>query len=100
MFVCLCTGATREIVAEVVAKGAMTSNQVAAACGAGIDCGRCRHTVRAIIAAGRPSDTASATPLADLPRICRQRLTHDFASNPDTPESAIPQSHSFVSVCV
>ena len=52
MFVCLCTGATTEIVAEVVARGAFTSRQVAAACGAGADCGRCRHTLRAIIAVG------------------------------------------------
>jgi bacterioferritin-associated ferredoxin len=76
MFVCLCTGATSEIVAEVVARGALTSKQVAAACGAGADCGRCRHTVRAIIAAGRPSDAAPVTaPLADVTRICRHRLT-------------------------
>ncbi|PEG33193.1 hypothetical protein CQY20_32130 [Mycolicibacterium agri] len=52
MFVCLCTGATSEMVADVVATGAVTSKQVAAACGAGADCGRCRHTLRAIIAAG------------------------------------------------
>ena len=52
MFVCLCTGATSEMVADVVASGAVTSKQIAAACGAGADCGRCRHTLRAIIAAG------------------------------------------------
>ena len=51
MFVCLCTGATRHVVADVVAGGACTSKQVAEACGAGADCGRCRRTVRAIIAA-------------------------------------------------
>lgn len=51
MFVCLCTGATRQCVADAVAKGACTSKQVAQACGAGTDCGRCRRTVRAIIAA-------------------------------------------------
>ncbi|QZA11179.1 (2Fe-2S)-binding protein [Mycolicibacterium holsaticum DSM 44478 = JCM 12374] len=50
MFVCLCTGATSELVADAVAKGALTSKQVTAACGAGADCGRCRRTVRAIIA--------------------------------------------------
>ena len=51
MFVCLCTGATSQCVADAVAKGACTSKQVAQACGAGTDCGRCRRAVRAIIAA-------------------------------------------------
>jgi bacterioferritin-associated ferredoxin len=49
MFVCLCTGVTSQVVNDVVANGASTSKEVAAACGAGSDCGRCRHTVRAII---------------------------------------------------
>ncbi|MET0700379.1 MAG: (2Fe-2S)-binding protein [Mycobacterium sp.] len=49
MYVCLCTGATTHVVTEAVAKGACTSREVAAACGAGADCGRCRHTVRSII---------------------------------------------------
>jgi bacterioferritin-associated ferredoxin len=49
MFVCLCTGATSHVVNECVAKGASTSKEVAAACGAGSDCGRCKRTVRAII---------------------------------------------------
>ncbi|BBZ04369.1 hypothetical protein MCHIJ_38060 [Mycolicibacterium chitae] len=51
MFVCLCTGATSHEVADAVARGACTSKQVAVACGAGTDCGRCRRTVRAIIEA-------------------------------------------------
>jgi bacterioferritin-associated ferredoxin len=49
MFVCLCTGVTSQAVADVVVAGASTSKQVAEACGAGADCGRCRRTVRAII---------------------------------------------------
>lgn len=49
MFVCLCTGATSQSVVDVIAKGARTTKQVAAACGAGADCGRCRRTVRAMI---------------------------------------------------
>jgi bacterioferritin-associated ferredoxin len=49
MYVCLCAGATSATVTEAVAGGACTSKQVAAACGAGGDCGRCRRTVRAII---------------------------------------------------
>ena len=51
MFVCLCTGVTSHVVADVVANGACTSKQVAEACGAGSDCGRCRHTVRGMIEA-------------------------------------------------
>ncbi len=53
MYVCLCVGVTNHTVAECVARGASTSREVAAACGAGGDCGRCRRTVRAIIEASR-----------------------------------------------
>jgi bacterioferritin-associated ferredoxin len=49
MYVCLCVGATNQIVSDAVARGASTSKEVAAACGAGTDCGRCRRTLRAII---------------------------------------------------
>jgi bacterioferritin-associated ferredoxin len=49
MFVCLCTGVTSKTVTDLVAAGASTSKQIADACGAGADCGRCRRTVRAII---------------------------------------------------
>ena len=57
MFVCLCNGVTSQTVADAVAAGASTTKQVAKACGAGSECGRCRHTVRAIIEA-----TAAAEP--------------------------------------
>jgi bacterioferritin-associated ferredoxin len=49
MFVCLCTGVTSHVVSECVAKGASTSKEVAASCGAGSECGRCKRTVRSII---------------------------------------------------
>jgi bacterioferritin-associated ferredoxin len=49
MYVCLCLGITTETVRDAVDDGASTSRQVAAACGAGSQCGRCRRTVRAII---------------------------------------------------
>ncbi|MDX1891834.1 bacterioferritin-associated ferredoxin [Mycolicibacterium sp. 050158] len=51
MFVCLCTGVTSQTVTDLVASGATTSRQIADACGAGTDCGRCKRTVRAIIEA-------------------------------------------------
>ena len=60
MYVCLCTGATSHHVADAVANGACTSKEVAIACGAGTDCGRCRHTVRSLI----ESYFKSRTPVA------------------------------------
>jgi bacterioferritin-associated ferredoxin len=56
MFVCLCTGVTSQTVTDLVASGASSSKQIADACGAGADCGRCRRTVRAIIAAAHAAD--------------------------------------------
>ena len=49
MYVCLCLGITTEAVREAVDGGASTCRQVAAACGAGSQCGRCRRSVRTII---------------------------------------------------
>jgi bacterioferritin-associated ferredoxin len=60
MFVCLCTGATSQVVNECIAKGASTSKEVAAACGAGSECGRCKRTVRAIIEAHFAKNGASS----------------------------------------
>ncbi|MDT7655028.1 MAG: bacterioferritin-associated ferredoxin [Pseudonocardiales bacterium] len=54
MFVCLCNGITSQVVAEAIAGGASTTNQIAAACGAGADCGRCRRTLRNLL--GTPDD--------------------------------------------
>jgi bacterioferritin-associated ferredoxin len=54
MFVCLCVGVTSQVVAEAVASGATTCNEVAKTCGAGADCGRCRRSIRAIIESRRP----------------------------------------------
>jgi len=49
------------MVGEAIAAGASTTKDVAQACGAGADCGRCRRTVRAIIASktnDRPAHSA------------------------------------------
>lgn len=59
MYVCLCVGATNQTVSDAVERGAATSKEVTAACGAGGDCGRCRRTVRAIIEASRKLEPAS-----------------------------------------
>ncbi|WP_099024091.1 (2Fe-2S)-binding protein [Mycolicibacterium palauense] len=50
---CLCSGATSQVVEELVAAGASSTKDIGQACGAGMDCGRCRRTVRACIAAAR-----------------------------------------------
>ncbi|CDO88834.1 (2Fe-2S)-binding protein [Mycobacterium triplex] len=64
MYVCLCVGVTNHTVAECVARGAATSKEVAAACGAGGDCGRCRRTLRAIIEASRQVEQQADAELA------------------------------------
>lgn len=60
MYVCLCVGATNQTVSECVARGASSSKEVAAACGAGADCGRCRRTLRAIIAEAAQLETSGS----------------------------------------
>ena len=49
MYVCLCSGATCAMVSEAVAGGATACKQVAAACGAGLDCGRCLRNLKALV---------------------------------------------------
>ncbi|WP_343574913.1 (2Fe-2S)-binding protein [Mycobacterium sp.] len=58
MFVCLCNGITSHVVADAIAGGASTTNQIAAACGAGAECGRCRRTLRTLL--GAPSGDRGA----------------------------------------
>jgi bacterioferritin-associated ferredoxin len=58
MYVCLCNGVTSQVVADAVSKGASTTKEVAEACGAGAECGRCRRTVRAILSASSGDRTA------------------------------------------
>jgi bacterioferritin-associated ferredoxin len=58
MFVCLCNGITSQMVADAAAAGASTTKEVAQVCGAGADCGRCRHTIRAILKSSSPDRTA------------------------------------------
>ncbi|HYB82205.1 MAG TPA: (2Fe-2S)-binding protein [Mycobacterium sp.] len=58
MFVCLCNGVTSHTVTEAVAAGASTTKDVARACGAGADCGRCRRTIQAILRSSSAGRTA------------------------------------------
>jgi bacterioferritin-associated ferredoxin len=59
MYVCLCVGATTQTVSDAVAQGASTSKEIAALCGAGGDCGRCRRTLRAMLAASADREPAA-----------------------------------------
>jgi bacterioferritin-associated ferredoxin len=58
MFVCLCNGVTSQMVPDAVAAGASTTKEVAQACGAGADCGRCRRTVQPILRSSSEDRTA------------------------------------------
>ena len=58
MYVCLCAGATCRMVGDAIARGASTSKQVALACGAGLDCGRCLRNVKVIVDAANAEKTA------------------------------------------
>jgi bacterioferritin-associated ferredoxin len=67
-------GVTSHDVDKAVANGACTSKQIADACGAGGDCGRCRRTLRAIIAnhhedAGCPSKSSCPRRSATTARL-------------------------------
>ncbi|HYO01153.1 MAG TPA: (2Fe-2S)-binding protein [Mycobacterium sp.] len=62
MYVCLCAGVTNQTVANAVDAGARTSREVADACGAGGECGRCRRTVRAIIDSRRTAEGPRQVP--------------------------------------
>jgi bacterioferritin-associated ferredoxin len=47
----MCEGVTSHVVQEAIDEGARTTAEVAKICQAGSVCGRCRHTIRTMIAA-------------------------------------------------
>ncbi len=49
MYICICRVVSSTTVREVITGGARTVRQVADACGAGTDCGRCTAHVRALL---------------------------------------------------
>lgn len=49
MYICICRAVSSATVRAVIADGARTVRQVADACGAGTDCGRCAVHVRALL---------------------------------------------------
>ncbi len=58
MYVCLCNAVTSQQVKEAIAAGASTSKQVGEMTGAGTVCGRCRGSLRALIAAAHQQTAA------------------------------------------
>ncbi len=62
MIVCLCKSVNDRRLDQVVAGGARTPGQVARACGAGTDCGRCVAEIRRRLARARQG--AEGLPLA------------------------------------
>jgi len=77
MYICLCLGVTTHTVQEAIDAGARTTRKVAAACGAGSVCGRCGHSIRAMIEASAPE------PPSRLPDRLRRRW-----GRPPPPERA------------
>jgi bacterioferritin-associated ferredoxin len=51
MYVCLCNAVTSQLVTEAITNGHTTTKKVAAATCAGDTCGRCKATIRQLIAA-------------------------------------------------
>jgi len=49
VFVCICRAVSSTTVRDAIAEGARTVKQVAEACGASQDCGRCVVHVRALL---------------------------------------------------
>jgi len=49
MIVCFCRGLDERDLRQVVAAGAFTVEDVAAACGAATDCGACREVVEDVV---------------------------------------------------
>jgi len=74
MYVCLCHGVTGAEVCDAVARGAQTSKHIAMACGAGSDCGRCKRTIRAIIAEQMGGPEAAGRTALGIPATDRSTV--------------------------
>jgi bacterioferritin-associated ferredoxin len=49
MIVCLCRGVSDRTIRLAIAGGATSTDAVAARCGAGTDCGSCRHAIQDLV---------------------------------------------------
>ena len=59
MIICLCRDVSERQVEDAVARGATTVSEVSRACGAGSDCGACRHLLAALIEDARSAQCAT-----------------------------------------
>lgn len=65
MILCLCQGISDRTVRLAVMNGASSVDAVAARCGAGTDCGSCRHAIADLVEDARMDATAGACGHAD-----------------------------------
>ena len=66
MILCLCRGVSDRTVRLAVATGATSVEAVAARCGAGTDCGSCRHAIRELVQ-DHLDEEAAAAPMSVAP---------------------------------
>jgi bacterioferritin-associated ferredoxin len=55
MYVCICLAVTAAEIERVIESGAGSTKKVGARCGAGTSCGKCKTSIRRIIAAKHES---------------------------------------------
>lgn len=77
MILCLCRGVSDRTVRLIVANGAGSVDAVEARCGAGSDCGSCRHAIEDIV------DEAAA-----VPRACTSERSAVYAISDPTSVAA------------
>ena len=65
MILCLCQGVSDRTVRLAVMNGASSVDAVAARCGAGTDCGSCRHAIAELIEDGHMNATVGTCGHAD-----------------------------------
>ena len=49
MYVCICKAVTTQALLELATEGVRKTSEVAARCGAGTDCAKCRPTIRRLL---------------------------------------------------
>jgi bacterioferritin-associated ferredoxin len=68
VIVCVCRRVSEGAIAAAVERGAASLDEIAAATGAGTDCGCCHEEIEKLAAPGSP---CSATPCPGCPRSAR-----------------------------
>jgi bacterioferritin-associated ferredoxin len=62
MIVCVCRGLAERTILATIARGGDTLERLAAACGAGADCGGCEGVLRALLENVRDADYSGREP--------------------------------------